>query len=81
MIPDSLAPGIVIWAPDKTSARESGDEATNTIVRNISLTPTPSLVSRSQTPPLFISTGGEGFGEIAHKQWCQAYAHVFPTSN
>ena len=28
MIPDSLAPGIVIRAPDKTSARESGDEAT-----------------------------------------------------
>ena len=27
MIPDSLAPGIVLWAPDKTSARESGDEA------------------------------------------------------
>ena len=27
MIPDSLAPGIVIQAPDKTSARESGDEA------------------------------------------------------
>ena len=27
MIPDSLAPGIVIWAPDKTSARESGNEA------------------------------------------------------
>ena len=27
MIPDSLAPGIVIPAPDKTSARESGDEA------------------------------------------------------
>ena len=26
MIPDSLAPGIVIRAPDKTSARESGDE-------------------------------------------------------
>ena len=28
MIPDSLAPGIVIRAPDKTSARESGEEAT-----------------------------------------------------
>ena len=28
MIPDFLAPGIVIRAPDKTSARESGDEAT-----------------------------------------------------
>ena len=28
MIPDSLAPGIVIRAPDKTSERESGDEAT-----------------------------------------------------
>ena len=28
MIPDSLAPGIVIRAPDKTSARESGDAAT-----------------------------------------------------
>ena len=27
MIPDSLAPGIVIRAPEKTSARESGDEA------------------------------------------------------
>ena len=27
MIPDSLAPGIVIRAPDKTSARESGNEA------------------------------------------------------
>ena len=27
MIPDSLAPGIAIRAPDKTSARESGDEA------------------------------------------------------
>ena len=27
MIPDSLTPRIVIWAPDKTSARESGDEA------------------------------------------------------
>ena len=27
MIPDSLAPGIVMRAPDKTSARESGDEA------------------------------------------------------
>ena len=27
MIPDSLAPGIVIRALDKTSARESGDEA------------------------------------------------------
>ena len=27
MIPDSLASGIVIRAPDKTSARESGDEA------------------------------------------------------
>ena len=27
MIPDSRAPGIVIRAPDKTSARESGDEA------------------------------------------------------
>ena len=27
MIPDSVAPGIVIRAPDKTSARESGDEA------------------------------------------------------
>ena len=27
MIPDSLAPGIVIRATDKTSARESGDEA------------------------------------------------------
>ncbi len=26
MIPDSLAPGIVIRAPDKTSVRESGDE-------------------------------------------------------
>ena len=25
MIPDFLAPGIVIGAPDKTSARESGD--------------------------------------------------------
>ena len=32
MIPDSLAPGIVIRAPDKTSARESGDEASNEIV-------------------------------------------------
>ena len=29
MIPDSLAPGIVIREPDKTSARESGDEATS----------------------------------------------------
>ena len=29
MIPDSLAPGIVIRASDKTSARESGDEATD----------------------------------------------------
>ena len=29
MIPDSLAPGIVIRAPDKTSARESGDEASD----------------------------------------------------
>ena len=28
MIPDSLAPGIVIRAPYKTSARKSGDEAT-----------------------------------------------------
>ena len=28
MIPDSLAPGIVIQAPDKTRARESGNEAT-----------------------------------------------------
>ena len=28
MIPDSRAPGIVIRAPNKTSARESGDEAT-----------------------------------------------------
>ena len=27
MIPDSLVPGIVIRAPDKASARESGDEA------------------------------------------------------
>ena len=27
MIPDSLAPGIVIRATDKTSARESGDAA------------------------------------------------------
>ena len=27
MIPDSFAPGIVIRAPDKTSARESGNEA------------------------------------------------------
>ena len=27
MIPDSLAPGLVIRAPDKTSARESGNEA------------------------------------------------------
>ena len=27
MIPDSVAPGIVIRAPDKTSTRESGDEA------------------------------------------------------
>ena len=27
MIPDSLSPEIVIQAPDKTSARESGDEA------------------------------------------------------
>ena len=27
MIPDSLGPGIVIQAPNKTSARESGDEA------------------------------------------------------
>ena len=27
MIPDSLAPGIVIRAPDKTSAREFGDAA------------------------------------------------------
>ena len=27
MIPDSLSPGIVIRAPDKTTARESGDEA------------------------------------------------------
>ena len=26
MIPDSLAPGIVIRAPDKTSVRQSGDE-------------------------------------------------------
>ena len=32
MIPDSLAPGIVIRAPDKTSARESGDEATRALV-------------------------------------------------
>ena len=31
MIPDSVAPGIVIRAPDKTSARESGDEATKTV--------------------------------------------------
>ena len=31
MIPDSLAPGIVIRAPDKTSARESGDEANVTL--------------------------------------------------
>ena len=31
MIPDSLAPRIVIRAPDKTSARESEDEA---IARN-----------------------------------------------
>ena len=31
MIPDSLAPGIVIPAPNKTSARESGDEATNPV--------------------------------------------------
>ena len=29
MIPDSPAPGIVIRAPDKTSTRESGDEASN----------------------------------------------------
>ena len=29
MILDSLAPGIVIRAPDKTSARESGDEASH----------------------------------------------------
>ena len=27
MIPDSLAPGIVIRASDKTSVRESGDKA------------------------------------------------------
>ena len=27
MIPDSLAPGIVIRAPDKNSAKESGNEA------------------------------------------------------
>ena len=27
MIPDSLMPGIVIRAPEKTSTRESGDEA------------------------------------------------------
>ena len=31
MIPDSLAPGIVIRAPDKTSARESGDKARESI--------------------------------------------------
>ena len=39
MIPDSLAPGIVIREPDKTSARESGDEATfpeiKRVARNI----------------------------------------------
>ena len=29
MIPDSLAPGFVIQAPDKTSSRESGDEASH----------------------------------------------------
>ena len=29
MIPNSVAPGIVIRAPDKTSARESEDEATS----------------------------------------------------
>ena len=35
MIPDSLAPGIVIRAPDKTSARESGDEAKFTVVTGV----------------------------------------------
>ena len=30
MIPDSLVPGIVIRAPDKTSARESGGESSVT---------------------------------------------------
>ena len=34
MIPDSLAPGIVIRAHDKTSAKESGDEARGSEVRN-----------------------------------------------
>ena len=38
MIPDSLAPGIVIRAPDKTSARESGDEA---ILRNLTASAKP----------------------------------------
>ena len=37
MIPDSLAPGIVIRAPDKTSARESGDEAKCFLERSIDI--------------------------------------------
>ena len=37
MIPDSLAPGIVIRAPDKTSARESGDEARYIVVSHRSM--------------------------------------------
>ena len=39
MIPDSLAPGIVIRAPDKTSARESGDEANGNIFVDLKLLP------------------------------------------
>ena len=40
MIPDSLAPGIVIRAPDKTSARESGDEAMLDLINCICITRT-----------------------------------------
>ena len=40
MIPDSLAPGIVIRAPNKTSVRESGDEARRTDHGTVSETAT-----------------------------------------
>ena len=37
MIPDSFAPGIVIRAPDQTSARESGDEAIKLLQSYVSI--------------------------------------------
>ena len=57
MILDSLAPGIVIRAPDKTSARESGDEAivnmAHTRNNEISKQTCPSASSAGRTGQFF----------------------------